>query len=124
MSGDYVFRDGKRRCPKCAAMYFHGALDRMEEQTTSPTDESRASSSTATEVSCDVCDGAGEGDNGNPCGRCSGTGTVRTARVDHHPTIAPSTHVLCTVCATVVPRKEAKQIGQRYYCRACDPGKE
>ncbi len=84
---------------------------------TRPTDEPRASSSTSTEVSCEACDGAGEDDDGNPCANCSGSGVVRPATLDRHPTIAPSTHVLCTVCATVVPRKEAKQIGARYYCR-------
>ena len=88
---------------------------------TKPSDESIAQSSTGPE-SCSVCDGSGEDDNGNPCANCGGSGTVQPATVDRHPTVAPGTHVLCTVCATVVPRKEAKQIGQRFYCRRC--GKE
>ena len=91
-SSDFVFLDGKRRCPRCAALYFHGALDRMEEQNaTTPTDESLAPSSTSTEVSCEVCGGAAIDDNSDACGNCGGSGKVRPARVDPKPTIAPGT---------------------------------
>lgn len=45
-----------------------------------PADESRAATSTATEVLCDICDGAGELDEGRPCPNCAGTGTVRVRR--------------------------------------------
>ena len=111
------------------------------------TDESLAQSSTGQEACriCDGTGEDCDGNPCGAC--CATGTKARPAKVDPRPTIAPgtmkpcgtafpvaddtcptcrlpcsqagklSTHVLCTTCAAVVPRKEAKQIGTNWYCR-------